>query len=831
MLAAPRSRPKPSAEDTHAPGRGARCRRLAMGLCVAGASLLASACATELSTDPEVQLPGVKLTPAEAPPGAIVVLESTVLGQPRANLAVRIDDHLAPIRWSDDGEALLAVPMLAAGPAGTTPPAGRVAVTIVDDHDEIVARSEGAFTVIAMQPSPGSTDTLLAAFGEISSGIAAFGVGTDADTTEFDVYAGAVLAALDSLLTGPGEESLASRLEELHDSAPETRALLDAVLAQSGLIESTRRWAEAVRGLESVDGASLEQRQAPLAAVELTDSDLDLARRMQFHTVTRLIGETVIGETAAEYGASVGAATGILGIAVSGIPVAGQIGAVLTVADFVLNKVVLGLFPSRLTALDLVLEHDRLSPGDTTFARLDIEARNEPPETTLLGLLDFLSATGNLGGNASDLELRQFREALEKLAEYVQDKIEGALIRFAMDDLGLNIDPSFSVVPELVWTSVALNPRLFDLQTHTPDIIVPVDGELNWHAAGPTQGEGRIYARTAIGDDAVLIDLPPGLTYTGGAFGEEVVGTETRSVFVQGDLVLEVDFTDTLQDDDVAALEVRAGHLGVDDEPIWEPGIDIQLLVDGGTVADESGVTDADGQFITLAQLLPGSDRIIITVVASDALGSEVVSTVEAISVSGDASVVILGGGVEATANYSVIVGEYGDGYAPLRSNDRDGDGSVVDGQGSWSVFAQSGDDLSHPHTGDEASASAEASIQLEIQIPAGGDHVATFAGNAQVSAQADASRNDNYNGASAGASARNLNIRFEVVGGPVHYELSSNFDGTPASVSFVGEFPATGTLPEGDYTLWIRDFSCSTSSQGEGECSASYDFSLVLTR
>lgn len=607
-------------------------RRTQRAILAALALVIVGACGDDgTRPEPEEGYPSVTMVPSEGAPGTIVSIESAVLdGADGEALAVRIDGHLAPLRWMADGRTLTAVPLPAAGPAGDDPPEGDVVVTIVDVDDNIVARSEGAFAVTPIEPAAGATDTLLKALEGLTSSIAASVTLAEPDTTEFDVYGSAVVSALDSLLNGPGEESLASLLQQLDEEDPQTRALLDAVLSASGVVESMGRLAEAFGGMSAPGQASLAPDGLLPANIELSDSDVDLAARMQFYTVARLVGETVIGETAEEYDATVGFATGILGISTRNIPVAGQIGAALAVIDFVTNKVLLGLYPATLTNFEIVLEHDRLSPGDTTFARLDIEARNDPPETSLFGLIDVITASSSLGGRSGDLEVREFREALEKLAGYVQDKIESALQTFITDDLGLNIDPSFSVVPELVWTAVSHDPRLFELQTHTPVIIVPVDDELNWHAAGPVLGEGRIYARTAVGEDAVVIDLPLGFSYEGGAFGESVIGTETRSVYVQGDLVMEIDFTEALEDDDIVPLEVRAGHLGIDDEPIWEPGIDIELIVDGGTVEDETGATDADGEFITLAQLLPDSDSILITVTARDSTGQEVVRTVRA---------------------------------------------------------------------------------------------------------------------------------------------------------------------------------------------------------
>jgi hypothetical protein len=623
-------------------------------LLLVSALLFAGACGSDNATGPdpsvEPEIPGITLTPAEGPPGTIVLVESTVLaGADVSTLGVTIGGHPAPIRVSASGNIQAVIPILVAGERGDTPPDEPITVELIDGN-ETIAHSELAFTVTVLPPAPGAADSVREDLTLIAGRLSALAGELNLEGSASNGYAEAILGGLEALLIGDPDESLAAQLERLAAEDPETLALVEGVLAVSGTVDATRQLAEdlasisvavdladeeAIRPLHSIDETAPQKNLARVqtaAPLDVDISDVRLASKMQFYEVAKLLGETVVGETAEEYAATVGLASGALGMGVS-IPAASFIGAILGVANFAVNKVYLGVFPAELSRFDIVLEDDQLEPGDTTTARLDLEARNAPPQ---VGIQDFIGLTLDLigiGQGVGRIEVHDsFREVLQHTAAFYLTTIRSILAAYASEHPELNIDISFELIPDMTWTAVAHDPRLIEVLSHTPDVVTPLEDELNWHATGPELGEGRIYARTATGDDALLIELPPGFIYTGGAFGESVLTTETRSVYVVGNLVLEVDFPETIENDDIAALEVRAGYLDVEGEPVWEPGIEVSLLLDGGTVEQSEGMTDEDGQFITLAQLLPESDRIIITVVVRDDFDQEAVQTVEASS-------------------------------------------------------------------------------------------------------------------------------------------------------------------------------------------------------
>jgi len=567
------------------------------------------------TSDPPVA--HLAIEPRSGMPGTLLRLDSEVLSRAGdgGEMAVRIGGLDASVRTSPTGQTLATIPLMAAGADGATPPATAVDVELLRG-EALVARADAILTIDPLPPAVGATDSLCTVLtrmtGELRRLVDAF----DGQPSEREGYSLAVLAAVDSLVTGGNDASMVRTLDALAADDPATLELLDRFVAASGLLETTRQLTDGLASATWEEDA--DPRRTGVA-------DVELARRMQFHVLARLFGETVVHETAEEYALTVGLATGAIGIGTS-VPGAAVVGAVVAVADFAVNKILLGLFPAELTTFEIVLEDDTLELGEITASRLDIAARNDPPE---VGIQDFVGLTITLlglGGSTAD----DFFEILENTAAYFLSTVQSGLAAYASEHPELDLDLSFAIIPEMSWEAVIHDTRLVDLLTFTPEIMEPLTDEIDWRASGPVAGEGKIHARTATGPDAVLIDVLPGFSYTGGAFGENVMSTPTVSVFVSSELVMEVDFAPEIAEGGINALEVRAGHRDADGDPDWQPGIDIELIVEGGTVAESSGVTDAEGQFITLAQIDPGATTILITVTATDAADQQVVETVQA---------------------------------------------------------------------------------------------------------------------------------------------------------------------------------------------------------
>jgi hypothetical protein len=372
----------------------------------------------------------------------------------------------------------------------------------------------------------------------------------------------------------------------------------------------------------------------------------------------------------------------------------------------------------------------------------------------------------------------------------------------------------------------------FDLDVNDPP---------SYGTVSQTVARGRAtYDENALTDVEILCYYAHSELYTGDEERRrELLGGPCGG---EGALVMSIRFPDTIAEAEEALLEVRAGYEGASGDTAWSGGILIELEVDGGTTTASSGVTDPDGWFRTSARLDPGSRSLSITVTARNKGGQEETETVVA-DADGPSFVRVIEGVIRADALFTCSAGDYGPGYAPIVESDRVNDRRDLTGAGSWTATAETGTNITHPFTNDQASARGAASVELNIDTFDAGDVVARISGSTSMFAEASSTRNDNHNGAGANGHTY-LYLFFEIVGEPLHYELTSSFDGTPGQVDFFGEFyhhasdgPITapqisGTLGGSRHRILISDVTCSASTNGgETSCEDGYEFVLTLTR
>ncbi|HPF36653.1 MAG TPA: hypothetical protein P5571_14235 [Candidatus Krumholzibacteria bacterium] len=729
------------------------------------------------TSEPDPSLPAaLTVTPADGAPGALLALASPALsGKAEGALAVRIGGLDAPLRLSESGGAVTVVPLTAAGPAGDTPPAAPVTVELLSDG-EVIAVAADAFTVQAVTPAPAAADSLAASLRALTGSLRGIMAAFEPEPSETAGYAHAVLAACDTLLAGAGEGSLRGALAQLAADDAAAKDLIDAFIASSGMLESTRRLAAAL-GQVTWEQEKSGPLAAPLDAGDIPISDVALARKLQFQVLAGLFGQTVVNETAEEYALTVGLASGAIGL-VRGVPGSAVISAIVSVADFAVNKILLGLLPSEVTSFTLTLEDADLLLGETTTARLDLTARNAPPP---VGIQDFVGLTLNLLG-LGDTPSETFRDILLNTANFFLGTIQAGVASYANAHPELNLDVSFALVPQRTWAAVIHDPRLVDLETFTPAIITGLDTEVDWVASGPSIGEGRIYARTATDVESVLIEPLPGFTYAGGAFGENVRSTETVSVQVTSTLYLEVDFAPVIAESGFNVLGVQAGYVDVNGSREGVAGLDVALIVDGGTLERSAGVTDADGDFITTASLSPGSQRILITVTVSDGTGQQLVRTVQADLASGAPVFLFEGGAIEADASASGCnTFEYDD---EVQSQE-------ISEPGSFALDAGAGVSMScNAEPSSTSAAGGTSAISCDVSVdPVSGVVVITATAQAQFSANVSGPYTSN--GASGHASASVvLDFRLDDADDKTvsyDYEFTAS-----ASASASGEFTTT---------------------------------------
>ena len=592
---------------SHCPGpwrAGWRASLTAMVLLVL--VTVAAGCGGDSATGPPEEPAELGIRPDAGTPGTVFAITGIVVPAAKVEQTTLIvGGSPSSLTLSPNGQLLGIVPLLAAGTDGGAPPAAPVDVELWQDG-VLLARGAGALTVNALAAAPGATADLAAELAALADALRRVSPLLITDPGVEEQWWTAASGALDSLVRGDGPGGLAGAQRELQEQAPATLALLDAYLAGSGVLDRTRML---VAGLRAV------AESGPDKTATLTQ-DVVLARRMQFYVLAKLFGETVVAETAEEFAYVVGMPAGLIGIGAD-IPAMAVVGAVLAVADFAVNKILLGLLPAELTELTLTLEDTQLLMGEVTTARVDVLARNAPPG---VGIQDFVGLMLNVMGVGAGPQTATFAEILEGTAQFYLSTMQQLLSVYSAAHPELGLDISVALVPALEWTATVHDPRLVTRNSFTPDLIAGQPTEVNWRAATNKTGTGAIYTATANGPEALLLDLAPGFTYLGGAFGESVMASATVEIEVTGTLALEIDLPPTIAPDQLVQLDIRAGFVGTEGTgTVWSPGIALSIAASGGSVGDSAGVTGADGTFTTVVELASGSNAVTVSVTATDA--------------------------------------------------------------------------------------------------------------------------------------------------------------------------------------------------------------------
>lgn len=567
-------------------------------------AVVISGCGSESPTrnDDPAAPPAISVIPAAGPPGTVFAIDGLDLSPAMvAETELRLAGLPGGLLESPTGQLLGAVPLKAAGEDGRTPPAVPQDVELWR-NGTLIGRATAAFLVEGLHEAPGASRELAMALSTVGQELSLVAGILAPEPGVEQQWLGSIASALVELIDGDQPGTLASALTTLETDDPATLELLDRYFSGSGILESTRSF---LAGLQAITEKS--------DRITLT-SDVVLARKMQFYVLAKLFGETVVHETAEEYAYTVGLATGLIGIGAD-VPAAAVVSAVLAVADFAVNKVLLGLLPASVTSFTLTLEDPDLLMGKSTDARVDLTAANAPPG---VGIQDFVGLTLNLLGLGAGAQVETFTDVLLGTASFFLATTQQLLSTYSDAHPELGLDVSVQLVPALAWETTIHDPRLVDRKTLTPTVITGLADEVNWRAATNEVGDGHIFAMTAIGPDALLLDVLPGFIYSGGAFGEDVHATQTLEVHVTGALILDLEFDSTIDPGQSKPLTVRAGYAAEGTPPLWSAGLHVEVVAEGGTVSADTGATDGSGTFVTMASLGEGSEEILLSVTVSD---------------------------------------------------------------------------------------------------------------------------------------------------------------------------------------------------------------------
>lgn len=519
-------------------------------------------------------LPALGVHPASAPAGSLISLVLPEGFAPAGQLSLLIGGEPASVVRVAGGGLSAGVPLFL-DPASDDdgqgdddtdwddtdwpePPAEPVDVVLLA-NGQPVAAGIGVLRVTPLTPAPGSSDEARAALAQIVDAWKLLGAELVDQPGDQEQWLTALFQTLDELVGGTDRGSLASLLAS---ADPETLALLDAWFAQSGLLGLLEQYAANITaaadalaaGNRALAVARLSRARslmdAPTAAVGTWDvtppattsqlttssvSDIQLSLKMQLYETVKLFGEQFINATATSW-SQFSAVLTLVGLS---HPLVSAIGLVLSVLDFGVNKMLVGMLPAAIDDFSLTLGSTQLERGETTSAVLKIAAVNDPPG---IGVQDFVSQALTAMGVSAAAQPRVGQELLARYSD-LMGALQGALGTYAGLHPELNLDTTVASIPALRWEATVTSITLVDRLSRTPTVIDGLPGEVDWQASQTECGAGRIFARTVVGKwgddvlDSNLVDVNVscvGVTVSPGFVSLPALGTQQFTATVTG---------------------------------------------------------------------------------------------------------------------------------------------------------------------------------------------------------------------------------------------------------------------------------------------------------
>lgn len=522
--------------------------RWALVISVVTALLALAGCASP----PPAQPTALVVTPDQGPPGTFVTITGLTTDDVATNgIAVRVGGAQTPALVREDGSVVTALPVLF-GANGWHEPFGPLDVEVVRTGATgtvVLGLAASAVRITALDPAPDAAARMEAAWTGILDGLEALASEFPSESDEERQHLVAQLEAVrELLLTGENAvpkilEGSAPLLGELPGD-PRTE-LAAALLASSGILAESEALADRLTGADPLrshhdidpGGAFFQNELAPQATLlcPYTDPDQDLACKMQLYAVVKEFGQTAVAPTAKAWG-EVTAFTGIAGIAMD-IPAAAAIGFALTVADIVINRLVVALLPAKIDDFTLSFDDGPIvKQSDLATGRAELTASNDPPNLTSNDLLALAMSIFDVAGGAPILKDKEGEliAFAKKTFEYFLGIYANTFAAYADAHPELNLSVTLTALPHKSWGPTRIEDyRLFEAHSFTPDLLEVYDAtpaNPMWQASDTSAGDARVNVRTA-GNEGTLIQWSG---YSGGAFGEQVAATETETVCVDG---------------------------------------------------------------------------------------------------------------------------------------------------------------------------------------------------------------------------------------------------------------------------------------------------------
>lgn len=501
-------------------------------LAVAVVPWVLSGCAQLNASPPELQV-----SPTAGPPGTVLTVSGRAFSAAdAADLTVTVGNEPAPVRVAADGSLAVAVPLFL-GPSGwPEPPAAPQKVTVHRGTAVVGVTSEGV-KVTPLAHAPGTTKDVQASLATIAARFQSLWALAPANLPQELPLRQAAASALAGIASGY-DDSLDAVLNGtsslLNGSTPDVE-LADAVLASSGASAYLAGLAQALQT------ASLAQAALTPQATSLCNAsgpDFDLACEMQIYVVLDDYTQAFVKPTVTAYNNTIGLTAGLLAIGTVTLPATKIVGALLSVSDFVMEKVAPALFPSHLTQFDLEMTKTTIDVGEVTDSRVVVAAANTPPPITVT---DVVKQALTVIGLANGTPPGAFEKALKAAASFDIGLYMNLVSSYESGHPGTFpwADSGVAQMPALTWGPLEVtSDRLVTLYSADESVVQSLSTQLEWLGASLGDADVRVMPRGPGDRSKVLIDnaLCLGCSYSGGAFGNDVPASTLKVVV--GNVVL-----------------------------------------------------------------------------------------------------------------------------------------------------------------------------------------------------------------------------------------------------------------------------------------------------
>jgi hypothetical protein len=566
------------------------------------------------------------VTPASAPPGAIVKASGFGQGFSTSDIVVEIGGEFSPASADSDGGLLCAVPLFLSD-GGEMEIPGDAVDLIVKRAGEVIGEAKGAITVMDLPAANGAMKDFASELDVVCTALATIVNSFVEAPGVQEQCVVALTAAMDSLLHGGGENSLASAMAGIPEGSLEER-LADHVVSSNGLEEFVQELAYYLQSLEGGLEARWARHGGAPAGATTRVSDEDLARMMEFYTIVQRVAEAETDPYNPSMLSAVGKVETLLGTsgeAVDHVEVSQRVVGFFTEIAFCLLPATL---PAELDTFDLTVLRESISAGDTTETRIFLTASNDPPTWNLDRLIDLTVV--NLCDSLTAPMGQGLRVKLEEMATLLVGIMEAKVSQYSGQYPELDLSDELTEnVPDMFWSVDATSPLLYNRQSAPAGLVMPCASEMEWYALEDANGTAVLTVATSTSPSGWLLPQMPGVRPYLGSFGDATKTSSSGAVEVGGgNLTISAAIAPSkIPEGHTGQLNVQAQyHSESDSTPA--AGVAITLDPHNCSVDPAGGTTDADGVF--RATVTPQADEVSVAVSAVGIGGSSASATATA---------------------------------------------------------------------------------------------------------------------------------------------------------------------------------------------------------